>query len=132
MESPKEQSEELKKDFDVVGPVKTRCTMVVRSDGTLLLFFLTFKIYQQMGEFPPGRRFDTPFRGPQIPLKQRYFIIQFLLKDKNRLHQFSSKVLDFYFGYALNAAQMRKNWATTLLQKSTSKDSKKMNWESKK
>ena len=63
---------------------------------------------------PYERRYDTPFRGPIVPWEQRYlFVHQTTTKDKNRLHQFRSKVLRGSFvGCALNAGS---GWTDDLL-----------------
>ena len=63
----------------------------------VIIIHETFKIYQQMGQTPHESRYDTLFRGPTIHYGAEIFHQKISTKDKNRLHQFSSKVLKGIF-----------------------------------
>ena len=99
-----------------------------------------YSIFWADGKTQYESRYDTPFRGPIIPYGTEIFHHPVSTKDQNRLHQFSSsKVfsLDMLWtraaaGQVTCSRQMQKKWRTTLLQKSTSEDWKKMKWEFRK
>ena len=59
------------------------------------------------------RSCDTPFRGPIRPFGSVIFYHPISTKDKNRLHQFSSKVFNgIFIGHALNVGS---GWTGDLL-----------------
>ena len=96
----------------VFSPIKIGWTTVGWSDGMLFLLYekVSHNLWRdERKKTPFERRYDTSFRVPMVPFGSEIFYHPFSIKDKNRLHQFSKKVINSIFiGYALNAGGGRR------------------------
>ena len=101
---PKSSQKNWRRDFDCSSPIKIGWTTVGWSDG-VLFGFTEVIIYEEMKGKKLLSKGDTTHHSVcPVPFGSEIFYHPFSIKEKNRLHQLSKKVVNSIFiGHALNA-----------------------------